>query len=29
MIEQSIYYEDYELGHVRMTHGRTITETEW
>jgi acyl dehydratase len=29
MIEQSIYYEDYELGHVRLTHGRTITETDF
>jgi acyl dehydratase len=29
MIEQSIYYEDYELGHVRVTHGRTITETDF
>jgi acyl dehydratase len=29
MIEQSIYYEDYQLGSVRMTHGRTITETDF
>jgi monoamine oxidase len=29
MIEQSIYYEDYELGAVRLTHGRTITETDF
>jgi monoamine oxidase len=28
MTEQVIYYEDYELGHVRMTTGRTITETD-
>jgi len=24
-MEQAIYFEDYELGHVRMTTGRTIT----
>jgi len=24
-----IYYEDYTLGHVRETHGRTITETDF
>jgi acyl dehydratase len=29
MIEQSIYYEDYRLGSVRLTHGRTITETDF
>ncbi len=29
MIEQSIYYEDYQLGAVRLTHGRTITETDF
>jgi monoamine oxidase len=29
MIEQSIYYEDYQLGSVRVTHGRTITETDF
>jgi acyl dehydratase len=29
MIEQSIYYEDYQLGSVRLTHGRTITETDF
>ena len=29
MIEQSIYYEDYQLGNVRLTHGRTITETDF
>jgi acyl dehydratase len=29
MIEQSIYYEDYKLGDVRVTHGRTITETDF
>ena len=29
MIEQAIYYEDYELGRVRLTHGRTITETDF
>jgi acyl dehydratase len=28
-MEQSIYFEDYELGHVRMTTGRTITETDF
>jgi acyl dehydratase len=29
MIEQSIFYEDYEVGSVRVTHGRTITETDF
>jgi acyl dehydratase len=29
MHEQTIYYEDYQLGSVRMTHGRTITETDF
>ena len=29
MIEQTIYFEDYELGSVRLTHGRTITETDF
>jgi len=29
MIEQSIYYEDYQIGSVRQTHGRTITETDF
>jgi acyl dehydratase len=29
MIEQSIYYEDYQLDSVRLTHGRTITETDF
>jgi acyl dehydratase len=29
MIEQEIYYEDYGLDSVRMTHGRTITETDF
>jgi acyl dehydratase len=29
MIEQSIYYEDYQLNSVRLTHGRTITETDF
>ena len=27
-MEQVIYFEDYELGHVRVTTGRTITETD-
>lgn len=27
-MEQKIYFEDYELGHVRLTSGRTITETD-
>lgn len=26
---QDIYYEDYEVGHVRETLGRTITETDF
>lgn len=25
---QKIYFEDYELGHIRSTIGRTITETD-
>ena len=29
MIEQSIYYEEYQLGSTRLTHGRTITETDF
>lgn len=29
MSEQTIYFEDYELGHVRGTYGRTITETDF
>jgi monoamine oxidase len=29
MIEQAIYYDDYQLGSVRLTHGRTITETDF
>src|SRR5882672_9339989 len=28
-MEQAIYFEDYELGHVRVTTGRTITETDF
>jgi acyl dehydratase len=28
-MEQAIYYEDYQLGHVRTTTGRTITETDF
>ena len=28
-MEQTIYFEDYELGHERMTYGRTITETDF
>ena len=28
-MEQTIYFEDYELGHVRVTTGRTITETDF
>jgi acyl dehydratase len=27
--QQSIYYEQYELGHERVTVGRTITETDF
>ncbi|MDQ0322383.1 monoamine oxidase [Pararhizobium capsulatum DSM 1112] len=29
MAEQIIHYEDYELGHERVTTGRTITETDF
>ena len=29
MAEQTIHYEDYELGHERLTTGRTITETDF
>ncbi|MBC8716011.1 MaoC/PaaZ C-terminal domain-containing protein [Ochrobactrum sp. Marseille-Q0166] len=29
MSEQAIYFEDYELGHQRITYGRTITETDF
>ena len=29
MSEQTIHFEDYELGHVRTTTGRTITETDF
>lgn len=29
MSEQTIYFEDYELGHERLTYGRTITETDF
>ena len=29
MQTQSIYYEDYEIGHMRETFGRTITETDF
>jgi acyl dehydratase len=29
MAEQTIHFEDYELGHVRLTSGRTITETDF
>ncbi len=29
MSEQTIYYEDYEQGHVRLTSGRTITEMDF
>jgi acyl dehydratase len=28
-VEQSIYFEDYQLGHQRLTSGRTITETDF
>ena len=28
-MEQTIYFEEYELGHERMTYGRTITETDF
>ena len=29
MAEQIIHFEDYELGHERLTTGRTITETDF
>ncbi|WP_343314748.1 MaoC/PaaZ C-terminal domain-containing protein [Brucella sp. BE17] len=29
MSEQTIYFEDYALGHERLTSGRTITETDF
>lgn len=29
MTERVIYYEDYELGHERLTYGRTITEADF
>ncbi|KQS61403.1 dehydratase [Rhizobium sp. Leaf371] len=29
MIEQTLYFEDYDLGHARLTTGRTITETDF
>ncbi|CZT36821.1 MaoC/PaaZ C-terminal domain-containing protein [Rhizobium sp. 9140] len=29
MIEQTLYFEDYDLGHQRMTTGRTMTETDF
>jgi monoamine oxidase len=29
MNEQTIYYDGYQLGAVRLTHGRTITETDF
>lgn len=29
MAEQTIHYEDYQLGHERLTTGRTITETDF
>lgn len=29
MSEQTIHFEDYELSHVRLTSGRTITETDF
>ena len=28
-MEQTLYYEDYKVGDVRTTHGRTITETDF
>jgi len=28
-MEQTIYFEEYELGHERVTYGRTITETDF
>ena len=29
MSEQTIYFEEYELSHQRITYGRTITETDF
>ncbi|PYE25919.1 acyl dehydratase [Rhizobium sp. PP-CC-3A-592] len=29
MIEQTLYFEDYDLGHQRLTTGRTMTETDF
>ena len=29
MSEQTIYFEDYQLGQIRVTFGRTITETDF
>jgi acyl dehydratase len=29
MSEQMLYFEDYRLGDIRLTHGRTITETDF
>src|SRR4029078_4931040 len=28
-MEQTLFYEDYVIGDVRTTHGRTITETDF
>lgn len=28
-MNQSIYYEDYQVGQTRQTHGRTITEADF
>ena len=28
-MEQTLYFEDYQIGDVRTTHGRTITETDF
>ena len=28
MVEIEQFFEDYELGHIRTTAGRTITETD-
>jgi monoamine oxidase len=28
-MEQNQHFEEYEIGHVRQTHGRTITETDF
>src|SRR5215207_10005650 len=28
-MEQTLHFEDYEIGSVRTTHGRTITETDF